>query len=69
MSEVWIRYKRLILKLSKVLRVEEVEGPFMHPNQRLQKWYHPLDIQLTVWYRNITLVLWYDKILNAARRY
>jgi hypothetical protein len=50
MGEVWIGYKRLILKLSKVLRVEEVEGPFMHPYQRLiplQKWYNPRDIQLT----------------------
>jgi hypothetical protein len=32
---VWIGYKRLILKLSKVLRVGEVKGPYMHPNQRL----------------------------------
>jgi hypothetical protein len=35
MGKVWIRCKRLILKLSKVLIVEEVEGPFMNPNQRL----------------------------------
>ena len=35
MSEVLIGYKRLILKLSKVLIIEEVEGPYMHPNQRL----------------------------------
>jgi hypothetical protein len=53
MGEVWIGCKRLILKLSKVLVVEEVEAPFMHPNQRLipsfplQKWYDPRDIQLT----------------------
>ena len=26
-----IGYKRLILKLSKILIVEKVEGPFMHP--------------------------------------
>jgi hypothetical protein len=38
MGEVWIGCKRLILRLSKVLiveEVEEVEEPFMHPNQRL----------------------------------
>jgi hypothetical protein len=38
------------LKLSKVLMVEEVEGPLMHPNKRLiplQKWYDPCDIHLT----------------------
>jgi hypothetical protein len=31
-GEVWIGCKRLILKLSKVLSVEEVKGPYMHPN-------------------------------------
>jgi len=39
------------LKLSKVLMVEEVKGPYMHPNQRLNpihKWYDPRDIQLTL---------------------
>jgi hypothetical protein len=49
--EVWIGYKRLILKLSKVLSVKEVEGPYMYPNQRLtliQKWYDTRDIQLIV---------------------
>jgi hypothetical protein len=30
-----VRCKRLILKLSKVLIVEEVKGPYMYPNQRL----------------------------------
>ena len=41
------------MKLSEILiveEVEEVEGPYMHPNQRLipmQKWYGPRDIQLT----------------------
>jgi len=42
--------KYLILKLSKVLSVEEVRGPYIHPNQRLihiQKWYDTCDIQLT----------------------
>jgi hypothetical protein len=34
-GEVWIGCKRLILKLSKVLRVKEVEGTFMNPNQKL----------------------------------
>jgi hypothetical protein len=41
--------KDLILKLSEVLRSEEVEGPYMHLNQRLvliQKWYSPRNIQL-----------------------
>ena len=41
MGEVWIGCKRLILKLSRVLIVDEVRGPYMHPNQRLnliQKW-------------------------------
>ena len=40
----------MILKLSKVLSVEEVKGPYMHTNQRLiliQKWYDTRDIQLT----------------------
>jgi hypothetical protein len=40
-GEVWIGCKSLILKLSKVLSVEEVKGPYIHPNQRLiliQKW-------------------------------
>jgi len=49
-GEVWIGYKRLILKLSGVLLAMEVEGPYMHPNQRLiliQKWYDTRDIQLT----------------------
>ena len=27
--------KRLILKLSEVLIIKEVEGPYVHPNQRL----------------------------------
>jgi len=48
MSNVWIGYKRLILKLSEVLIIEEVEGPYMHPNQRLipiWKWYASRDIQ------------------------
>jgi hypothetical protein len=35
LGEVWIRCKRLILKLSPVLSVEEVKGPYMHPNQML----------------------------------
>jgi len=38
------------VKLSKVLSVEEVKGPYMHPNQRLipiYKWYDTRDIQLT----------------------
>jgi hypothetical protein len=34
-GEVWIGCKRLILKLSKVLSVKGVKGPYMHPNQRL----------------------------------
>jgi hypothetical protein len=49
-SDVKNGYKRLILKLSEVLLSEEVEGPYMHLNQRLipiQKWYHPRDIHLT----------------------
>ena len=49
-GEVWIGCKRLILKLSEVLIVEEVESPFMHTNQNpipLQKWYDPRDIHLT----------------------
>ena len=49
-NKVWIGYKRLILKLSKVLRVGEVKGPYMHPNQRIismQKRYDPHGIQLT----------------------
>jgi hypothetical protein len=48
-GEVWIEYKRLILKLSGVLLAIEVEVPYMHPNQRLiliQKWYNTRDIQL-----------------------
>jgi len=52
LSEVWIGCKILILKLSKVLIVEEVKGPYMHPNRRLnpiQEWYDPRDIQLTKW--------------------
>jgi len=60
---VWIGSKRLILKLSQVLMVEEVEGPFMHPNQRLiplQKWYDKRDIQLTIegllWRRLVRLL-------------
>ena len=55
-GEVWIGCKRLILKLSKVLIVEEVKGPYMHPNQRLnpiQKWYDPRDIQLTLLYYSL----------------
>jgi len=51
-GEVWIGCKRLILKLSEVLSVKEVKGPYMHPNQRLipiQKWYDTRDIQLTIW--------------------
>jgi len=50
MSEVWIRCKRLILKLSEVLIIKKVKGPYIHPNQRLiliQKWRNPRDIQLT----------------------
>jgi len=31
-GEVWIGCKRLILKLSEVLSVKEVEGPYMQPN-------------------------------------
>ena len=31
-GEVWIGCKRLILKLSKVLSVKKVEGPYMQPN-------------------------------------
>jgi hypothetical protein len=31
-GEVWIRCKRLILKLSKVLLAIEVKGPYMHAN-------------------------------------
>jgi hypothetical protein len=34
-GEAWIGCKKLILKLSKVLSVEEVKGPYMHINQRL----------------------------------
>jgi hypothetical protein len=36
-GEAWIGCRRLILilKLSKVLIIEEVKGPYMHPNQRL----------------------------------
>jgi hypothetical protein len=34
-GEVWKGCKRLILKLSKVLLAMEVEGPYMHANQRL----------------------------------
>ena len=34
-GEVWIGCKRLILKLSKVLSVQEVKGFYMPPNQRL----------------------------------
>jgi len=34
-GEVWNGCKRLILKLSKVLLAMEVEGPYMHANQRL----------------------------------
>jgi hypothetical protein len=34
-SDAKNRYKRLILKLSEVLLSEEVEGPYMHLNQRL----------------------------------
>ena len=48
---VWIGCKRLTLKLSKVLMVEEVEGPCMHSNQRLiplYKCYDLRDIQLTL---------------------
>ena len=48
---MWIGCKRLILKLSEVLVVEQVKGPFIHPNQRLiplYKWYDPRDIHLTV---------------------
>jgi len=48
-GEVWIGRKRLILKLSEVLSVEEVQGPYMHLNQRLisiQKWYDTRNIQL-----------------------
>jgi hypothetical protein len=48
MSELRIGCKRLILKLSEVLIIEEVEGPYMFPNERLipiQKWYDPRDIQ------------------------
>ena len=40
----------MILKLSGFLLAMEVEGPYMHPNQRLiliQKWYGTRDIQLT----------------------
>ena len=50
LGEVWIGCKRLILKLSKVLSVQKVKGPYMLPNQRLiliQKWYDTRDIQLT----------------------
>jgi len=46
-GEVWIGCKRLILKLSQVLSVEEVKGPYMPPNQRLiliQKWYDTRDV-------------------------
>jgi hypothetical protein len=32
LGEVWIRCKRLILKLSKVLLAIEVKGPYMHAN-------------------------------------
>jgi hypothetical protein len=49
-GEVWIGCKRLILKLFGVLLAMEVEGPYMHPNQRLiliQKWCDTRDIQLT----------------------
>ena len=49
MSEVWIRCKRLILKLSEVLIIKKVRGRYIHPNQRLalvQKWYNLRDIQL-----------------------
>ena len=45
--EVWIGCKGLILKLSKVLSVEEVKGPYMHLNKRLiliHKWYDIRDI-------------------------
>jgi len=31
-GEAWIGCRRLILKLSKVLIIEEVKGPYMHPN-------------------------------------
>jgi hypothetical protein len=31
-GEMWIGCKRLILKLSKVLSVKKVEGPYMQPN-------------------------------------
>ena len=31
-GEVWIGCKSLILKLSKVLSVKEVKGPYMLPN-------------------------------------
>jgi len=47
---VWIGCKRLILRLSKVLSVEEVKSPYMPPNQRLiiiKKFYDTHDIQLT----------------------
>ena len=47
---MWIGCKRLILKLSPVLLAMEVEGPYMHPNQRLiliKKWCDTRDIQLT----------------------
>ena len=30
---MWIGCKRLILKLSKFLMVEEVKGTYMHPDQ------------------------------------
>jgi hypothetical protein len=56
--EVWIGCKGLILKLSKVLSVEEVKGPYMHPNQRLiliKKWHDTRDIQLT---ENMTSLSW-----------
>ena len=68
-GEAWIRCKRLILKLSKVLLAMEVKGPYMHANQRLiliQKWCDTRDIQLiwdhlelilpSVWIKGVTVV-------------
>ena len=43
----------MILKLSKVLIVEKVKGPFIYSNQRLiplEEWHDTRDIQLTMHY-------------------
>ena len=69
MSDVWIGCKRLILKLFEVLIIEEVEGPYMFPNERLipiQKWYDPHDIQLAHAYPSSGEINWRNfNVLNS----